>query len=257
MEKEQAEKAKARREAKKLIKKDDEKIADVEVNESKSNEHTDVSPEAKIEKKEKKAKGKNKKVKVIGKKHKAAQAKIDAGKSYTIDQAATLLKKLSYADFDETVELHLNLLTDSVKGEVTLPHGTGKQVKVAIVNDSVISAIEGGRIDFDVLIAHPSEMPKLVKLARVLGPKGLMPNPKNGTVSEKPEEAAKKFAGGTLRYKSEAKFPLLHQAVGKVSFEEKQIVENAKTLLSAVGTANIQDAFLKSTMSPSVRIIIQ
>lgn len=97
-------------------------------------------------------------------------------------------------------------------------------------------------------------MPKLVKYARVLGPKGLMPNPKNGTVSENPEQAAKKFKSGGIHFKSEAKAPLIHQAVGKVSFKPEQLTENVGAFVKAVGMKNITDVYVSATMTPSVRI---
>ena len=100
-------------------------------------------------------------------------------------------------------------------------------------------------------------MLKLVKFAKILGPKGLMPNPKNGTVSDKPEEAAKKFKTGSVRYKSEAKFPLIHQSVGKISYSEKQIEENIASFLDSVDRKNITNAFISSTMSPSVQIVVE
>ena len=135
-----------------------------------------------------------------------------------------------------------------------MPHGTGKQSKVAILTDEVIKLIEQGKIDFDVLIARPTDMPKLVKFAKVLGPKGLMPNPKAGTVSEKPEEAVKKFTSGVIRFKTEAKFPLLHQSIGKLSFRDEQLVDNIAVFLKAVKPQNITTVYLKSTMSPAIKI---
>ena len=114
--------------------------------------------------------------------------------------------------------------------------------------------MEKGKIEFDVLVTHPSFMPKLAKFAKVLGPKGLMPNPKAGTVSMKPEEIVKKFEKGMLRWKTEAKFPLIHQMIGKISFAEKKLIANAEKFISAVGKVHIKNAFIKSTMSPSVKL---
>lgn len=112
-------------------------------------------------------------------------------------------------------------------------------------------------MDFDILITHPSFMPKLAKFARVLGPKGLMPNPKAGTISTNPQEVAKKYSGGLLKWKSEAKFPLVHQMIGKVSQDEAQIVENAVSFVDAVGRPNIQKVVIKTTMSPGLAISFQ
>jgi large subunit ribosomal protein L1 len=145
---------------------------------------------------------------------------------------------------------------------MVLPHGTGKETRVVIANnaadpkhvDELVAAIEAGQISFDVLVATPDTMPKLARVARVLGPRGLMPNPKNGTVTPKPDEVAKKFAGGQINFKTEAKFPLLHLAVGKLSFGEKKLSENIKTALDAIQVKQIKTVTLKSTMSPGIKL---
>lgn len=179
---------------------------------------------------------------------------VDKNKSYKLKDALTVLPKLQRAKFDETVELHLNTTDKGISGNVTLPHGTGKQVRVAIASDELIANVEKGIIDFDVLVAEPSMMPKLAKVARVLGPRGLMPNPKNGTISPRPEEVAKKYQGGAVNYKTESKFPLLHLTVGKVSFGEEKLTDNIRTIIGAVQTKNIKSATLKSTMSPGIKL---
>lgn len=187
---------------------------------------------------------------------------VDANKVYKLSEAVTLLPQLKLASFDETVELHINTTDKGISGQMTLPHGTGKQTRVAIINpsedtaaaDALIKAIEGGTIDFDVLIATPDAMPKLARVARVLGPRGLMPNPKNGTVTPKPEETAKKFAGGQMNYKTEAKFPILHLVIGKVSFGDKKLEENIRVAIQTVNTKNIKNVTLKSTMSPAIKL---
>lgn len=209
--------------------------------------------ETKKDKKEKKSVVAKKK----GKKHREALKKVDASKAYTVTEAIVVLKKIKYAGFDESVELHLNLDETGLKGEVYLPHSTGKTVRVSVVSDEVLSKLEKGIIDFDVLVTHPSFMPKLAKFAKVLGPKGLMPNPKAGTVSTNPDEVVKKFSKGVLRWKSEPKFPLLHQMVGKISTEEKALEENVVTFLKTVGKPHIKAAYLKTTMSPSVKLDLE
>jgi large subunit ribosomal protein L1 len=194
------------------------------------------------------------KTKAHGKKYMEVKKLVDKSKSYSLVEAVKLVKKLKYAKFDESVELHLNVDKAGLRGEVELPFSTGKSFRVKIVSDAVLAEIEKGDLNFDILITHPSFMPKLAKYAKVLGPKGLMPNPKSGTISPQPEEVAKKFAKGTLRYKTEAKFPLIHQMIGKVSFEDKDLVANAEAFLKAVGYAHILQAFIKTTMSPSVKL---
>lgn len=195
--------------------------------------------------------------KLRGKKYQEIKKLVDVNKKYTLEEAVPLLKKMKSADFDESVELHLNIDQAGLKGEVTLAHSTGKNIRIKIVDDNVIEAIGQGKIDFDMLITHPSFMPKLAKFAKVLGPKGLMPNPKAGTISPKPEEVAKKFEKGAMRWKAEAKFPLIHQMIGKVSFSDKDIIDNAKLFLQSVGKSHIQKAFIKLTMSPSVKLDLE
>lgn len=192
----------------------------------------------------------------------ATAQKIDQNKKYKLAEAVSLLPSLKRAKFDETVELHINTTEKGISGTVTLPHGTGKQIRVVIANQSedpkaveeLIKKIEAGSIDFDILIATPDTMPKLAKVARTLGPRGLMPNPKNGTVTPKPDEAAKKFAGGQMQFKTESKFPIVHMIVGKLSFEEKQLQDNIKTAIQAVNLKKIRNVTVKSTMSPAIKL---
>jgi large subunit ribosomal protein L1 len=194
--------------------------------------------------------------------YKRVVALIDKSKKYKLAEALPLLEKLKRSKFDETVELHINTFEKGVSGSLTLPHGTGKTMRVTVANaaanpkqiDELIKTIETGKIDFDVLIATPDSMPRLAKVARFLGPRGLMPNPKNGTVTPKPEEVAKKFAGGQFNFKTESKFPILHLNVGKLSFGDKKLAENITTAVKAIKTKNIKNATLKSTMSPGIKI---
>jgi len=179
---------------------------------------------------------------------------VDKNKIYTLSEGIELLKKLKTAKFDETVELHINTTEAGISGTMTLPHGSGKEIRVAIASDEVLAEVEKGKINFDVLIATPAQMPTLAKVARVLGPRGLMPNPKNGTISEKPEEAAKKFQGGQMGFKTESKLPLIHLAVGKISFKDSDLKENITTAISAVKKNRIKNITLKSTMSPGIRL---
>jgi large subunit ribosomal protein L1 len=187
---------------------------------------------------------------------------VEKNKIYTLNDALSILPKLKRAKFDESVELHINTTQSGISGNVILPHGTGREVRIIIADassdakavDDLIKKIESGTIDFDILIATPDSMSKLAKVARVLGPRGLMPNPKNGTVTPKPAEAAKKYQGGQVNYKTESKFPVLHLTVGKVSFGDKKLAENIKAFLHAVDTKNIKDITLKSTMSPGIKI---
>ncbi|MBI5126843.1 hypothetical protein HZA76_00080 [Candidatus Roizmanbacteria bacterium] len=196
-------------------------------------------------------------VKPRGKRYEVAKKMVDKNKSYQVKEAVSLLKKIKSAGFDESVELHLVVDQMGLKGELDLPYSTGKIVKVAVVDEKVLTEIEKGKLDFDILVTHPSFMPKLAKFAKVLGPKGLMPNPKSGTISPNPEELVKKFSKGLLRWKTEAKSPLIHQMIGKLSIEEKNLVANAEKFIEAVGKKHIQKGYIKSTMSPSFKILIQ
>lgn len=187
---------------------------------------------------------------------------IDKNKKYSLHEALEILPKLKRAKFDETVELHINTLEKNVTGNFSLPYGTGKKIKIEIVDqtenpkhvEEIVKKVEDGNIDFDVLIATPDAMPRLARIARFLGPRGLMPNPKNGTITSKPDEVAKKFLGGQVNFKTEAKFPILHLTVGKISFGEKKLSENIKAALTAVQSKNIKNITLKSTMSPGIHL---
>ncbi len=188
------------------------------------------------------------------KRYKESNQLVNKHTSYPLDKALGILKEFKKAKFDETVELHLNVREKGISGQVTLPHGTGKKITVKVADDALIAQIEKGKIDFDILLASPSLMPKLAKVARVLGPRGLMPNPKAGTVTDKPEEMIQKLTKGQINYKTESKAPIMHVAVGKVSFEENALKENIKTIISAIGISKIKNVTLKSTMSPAVKV---
>lgn len=179
---------------------------------------------------------------------------IDKNKSYKLSDAVKMLKEFKASKFDETVELHLNVKEEGISGTLSLPHGTGKEVRVKVADEALIEQIEKGKIDFDVLIASPSLMPQLAKVARVLGPKGLMPNPKNGTVTDDPKPLMEKLSKGQIRFKTEAKAPVIHLSVGKVSFDADKLSENITTVLTSVGTAKITKVTLKSTMSPGIKV---
>lgn len=171
-----------------------------------------------------------------------------------ISEALELLGKLQKAKFDETVELHINTIETGISGNLVLPHGTGKKTKVAIANDKLVESVEKGRIDFDVLIATPEMMPKLAKVAKFLGPRGLMPNPKNGTITSDPEGLIKKYENGQISFRTETKAPIIHLVVGKMSFGNKKLLENIKTVLNAIQASKIKNITLKSTMSPGIKI---
>lgn len=210
----------------------------------------------KEEKKTKKEKFVKARAKVESKRHKENMSVVSSSQKYDIDAALAALKKFKSSKFDETVELHINTKEKGVSGQVTLPHGTGKTLVIKIADDTIIAEVAKGKINFDLLVATPSMMPSLAKVARVLGPRGLMPNPKNGTIAENPEEAVKKLSGGQINYKTESEAPIIHARVGKISFEDSKLKDNVKTFITSVGMNNIASVTLKSTMSPAIRLNI-
>lgn len=192
--------------------------------------------------------------KIRSKKYQEAKAKVEAGKSYSPKDAIKLLKEISYSSFDGTVELHLILKKAGGSVQVTLPHTAGREKKIEIASDETVEKLKNGKIDFDILITTPAMMPKLVPFAKLLGPKGLMPNPKNGTLVPDPKKA-KGFSGNTKTLKAEKDAPLIHTVIGKVSQNEKELEENLEAIFKALGGAKqIVRAFIKSTMSPSIKI---
>lgn len=252
-EKKQKEKLDRKKEAKKI-----EKIA----------EEKAVEPETEIKEEKlsgaKSASGGPKKKEKFQKKQKAFHStqyftlikQVDTSKTYSLSEALELLEKLQRKSFDETVELHINTLSGGVSGNVVLPNGTGKKTRVAIANDTLIAEIEKGIINFDILLATPDLMPKLARVAKVLGPRGLMPNPKNGTITENPEGVVKKYEAGQINFKTEGKAPIIHLTIGKMSFGPKKLSQNIEALISAVKKSNIVNATLKSTMSPGIKLKI-
>ena len=204
------------------------------------------------EEKERKAKA----PKVRGKKYTEAKAKINPAKTYPLKEAIALVKETSYSKFDGAVELHLVVKKVGTSARVTLPHSAGKEKKIEIASEETIKKLTEGKIDFDVLLATPDMMSKLVPFAKVLGPKGLMPNPKNGTLISDVKKAAG-FSGNTLSVKTEKEAPLIHTVVGKVSQKDEELLENAEAIFKALGgTKQILKAYAKASMGPSVKIAI-
>ena len=196
-----------------------------------------------------------KRVHIRGSKHKQAVAKVDKSRLYQLSDAVQLVKDTSYSKFDGTVELHLTVKKEGISAKVALPHSTGSSKKIEVADEATIEKLKTGKIDFDVLLATPEMMPKLVPFARILGPKGMMPNPKNGTLIKSVEDA-KKYSSDTLIIKTERKSPLMHVSVGKVSQKAQELTENVDSVLKAIGARQIVKASLCATMGPSVKIEI-
>ena len=219
------------------------------------------------------------------KKHKTALTAVDRNKSYSVQEAAELLKKLSYTKFDQSVELHVRLGVDPrqsnqmVRGVASLPHGTGKTVRVLVLTTSdkqaeareagadhvgledYVEKIKGGWTDIDVIICSPNVMAQVGQLGRVLGPRGLMPNPKSGTVTMDIGNAVREVKAGKIDFKVD-KTGIVHCGIGKISFGADQIVDNAKELSqvllklkpsSAKGTY-FKSIYMSSTMGPGIKI---
>ncbi|OGH15637.1 MAG: hypothetical protein A3C22_02785 [Candidatus Levybacteria bacterium RIFCSPHIGHO2_02_FULL_37_10] len=181
---------------------------------------------------------------------------LDRGKRYSLLEGLAVLEKLQRSKFDETVELHINTTETGISGNITLPHGTGKEVRVAIADDDLLAKVATGKIDFDILLAAPQMMPKLARVAKILGPKGLMPNPKNATLVKDPQKAAENFKKGQVNFRTELKAPVMHLTVGKMSFGAKKLYENINALTEAIKKEKIRNITLKSTMSPGIKLEI-
>lgn len=221
----------------------------------------------------------------LTKKRKAALEKVDRDATYSLSDASALVKEITTTKFDASVDLSVRLGVDPrksnqmVRGVVTLPHGTGKDVRVLVLCtpdkeeeakeagadyvglDEYIDKIKGGWTDVDVIVTTPSVMGKVGPLGRVLGPRGLMPNPKTGTVTMDVGKAVKDVKGGKIDFKVD-KYGIVHASVGKVSFDAQKIAENASELLQTIiklkpaaakGTY-VKSIFLSSTMSPSIQV---
>ena len=225
---------------------------------------TNMTEDKQSEAPKKKKKQKVGKAKERSAKYKTSVAMVEKSKLYTLSEALDLVEKTHMAKFDETVELHINTIS-SLNGSVTLPHGTGKSTRVAILAplkdakaaDELLKTIESGKIEFDILLATPDAMPRLAKVARILAPKGLMPNPKNGTITPNPEAVAEKYAGGHMTFKTESKAPVLHLSVGKLSFGKDKLEDNIKAAFKAVDMKNMKRVTLKSTMSPGIKLQVK
>ena len=189
------------------------------------------------------------------KKYKEAKGKIDNSKLYSLKSAIELAKSIAFTSFDATLEMHLVIKKEGFSAKVALPHSFGKEKKVEVADSNTIDKLKEGKIDFDVLLATPDMMPKLVPFAKLLGPKGLMPNPKNGTLIRSTAEA-KNFSQSTVTIKTEKSAPVIHTSIGKTSMEVKDLVENGNKIIDSLGKNQIEKAYISSTMGPSIKLTI-
>ena len=221
----------------------------------------------------------------LTKNKKLALEKIEDGRAYTIEEAAQLVKEITFTKFDASVDIDVRLGVDPrkanqmVRGVVTLPHGTGKDIRVLVLCtpdkveeakaagadyvglDEYIEKLKSGWTDIDIIITMPAIMSKIGALGRILGPRGLMPNPKSGTVTMEIGKAVKEVKQGKIDFKVD-KFGIVHTSIGKVNFEAEKIMDNAREFMatiqklkpsSAKGTY-VKSVFLSSTMSPGIKL---
>jgi large subunit ribosomal protein L1 len=223
-----------------------------------------------------------------GKKYRDVAPKISKTESFTVEDAVKKLRELTFAKFDETVEIHARLGVDprnseqQVRGTVVLPHGTGKSVRVLVFaqGDDAVKAkeagadyvggedmaakVQGGWVDFEAAIATPDMMRVVGKLGKVLGPRGMMPNPKTGTVTKDVEKAVNEAKAGKVEYRLD-RYGIVHCTTGKLSFSDDQLIENTKVLVDAIVRARptvlkgqyIKSLTLCSSMSPGIRLQVE
>jgi large subunit ribosomal protein L1 len=221
----------------------------------------------------------------MGKKMNAASEKVEKGKEYPLEEAIQKVKELAYAKFDETVDIAFNLGVDPrksdqmVRGTVVLPHGTGKQLRVLVFAkgekeleakqagadyvgaDDLVEKISKGWLDFDKVVATPDIMGVVGKLGKILGPRGLMPNPKLGTVTFDVAKAVREIKAGKVEYKTE-KAGVVHVPIGKVSFDAQKLLDNAKAIIDSVTKAKpstskgkyLKGISVSSTMGPGMKV---
>jgi len=235
-----------------------------------------------------KRKADRKKKKIRGKRYLAVKEKIETEKFYPLMEALRLVKESSYANFDSSVEAHINLGLDAseavhqIRTAVALPHGIGKKLKVLVFakgkaaqaaskaeadkigDEKMIEKIaEGGKVEFDSVVATPEFMPKLAKVARILGPQGLMPSPKSETVTDNPAKIVTELKKGRVELRTE-KQPIIHAVIGRVSFPEKDLVKNLKTIIEGLNRVKppkvkgeyIKSIVLTSTMGPGIKVAL-
>jgi len=190
------------------------------------------------------------------KKYLAAKAKIDVNKYYPLKEAVKLVKETSLSKFEGKIEAHITILDIGNIGEINFPHLETTSKKVVILNDTILAELKDGKVNFDILIATPATMPKLLPLARILGPKGLMPNPKNGTLTDKPEDSLKKLSVAKTILKTEKKAPVVHIIIGKTSQPNEEIIANIEELIKTIKSNKIKKLALCATMGPSVKVEI-
>jgi large subunit ribosomal protein L1 len=200
-------------------------------------------------------------------KYKKASEEAEKSKRYTVTEAVERTKKGSYSKFDGTLEVHMNTNNKNMRGLVSLPFASGKKLTVLafgkdasesgadiVGDDEKISSIQKGKVDFDVVVTTADWMPKLAKIAAILGPRGLMPNPKSGTITTDLKKAVTDIQSGKVEYKTDRNAQTMHLSIGKVSQSSEEIVANVKTLVNSIGKTRIKKVVLAPTMGPGVKV---
>lgn len=201
------------------------------------------------------------------KKYQQALGKIDKNQAYPLSQAVKLAKDVSYSQFGGSLEVHINTNQKNIRGLINLPHLSGKKLTILafgkgakeagtdlVGDDSTLTEIEQSKINFDILVTTPEWMPKIAKLAKVLGPKGLMPNPKNNTVTADLKKVITELQSGKTEYKTDKDAQVMHLGVGKLNQGDQELEQNIKVLLTTIGKSKITKAVLAPTMGPSVKL---
>ena len=189
------------------------------------------------------------------KKYRALLEKIDRTKKYKIPEAILIIKEMSLVKFDASLDVHVHVADQNVRGIINLPHGIGKHVNVAIVTEEIIEEIKNKKINFDILVTSPKFMPQLAKLAKILGPKGLMPTPKSGTISDDPEKTKLELETGKMEYRADKDF-VVHASVGRISWPAEKLEGNLKAFINVLISSKIKSAHIAPTMGPSLKLEI-
>lgn len=192
---------------------------------------------------------------------------LDKSKTYPLNEALELIKNGSYTKFPGTLEAHINTTGTGIRGLVSLPHATGKKLRILAFGDGadasgadivgteeVIEEIGKSKINFDLVVTTPQWMPKLAKVARILGSRSMMPNPKNGTITQDLKKAVEGFQSGKTEYKTESKSPIIHIALGKLDQPTEELAANVKALITTLGKSRIRKLTLSPTMGASVKV---
>lgn len=236
-------------------------------------EEAPVVEETKPEKTAKKSKTAKKETKQRSKKYQTAHTQIDANQKYNLTEAVKLAKEGSYSKFPGTLEVHINTSAKNLRGLAALPFAAGKKIRIlafgkgaeeagadVVGSDEIIAQIEKGnmnKVGFDIVVTSPEWMPKLARAAKILGPRGLMPNPKNGTITENLSKAVADLQQGKVEYKTQANSQVIHLGVGKTTQPDEEIIANIKALHMAIGKSRVKKMTISPTMGPGVRVDLQ